>query len=119
MLQCYNVLTNNEIEMVHEASLEVLGTTGLRLNHPVALEKLADAGAKIDKTKEQVRLPAAVVEKALQETPKQFVCAGRTSEYDVHVSSGSAAAPVVRSAGGTISHYDFFDNVMRPITLAD
>jgi len=29
--------------MIHEASLDVLQTTGLRLNHPAALEKLSDA----------------------------------------------------------------------------
>ncbi len=97
MWQCYNLLTDDEIRMVHEASLDVLQTTGLRLNHPIALERLADAGALVDADKERVRLPPAMVEKALQEAPKQFVCAGRTPEYDLTVSSDSktalAAAP--------------------------
>jgi trimethylamine--corrinoid protein Co-methyltransferase len=65
MMQSYNLLTDAEIQMVHEASLEVLRTTGLRLNHPVALEKLSGAGAKVDAAKEKVRLPAEMVEKAL------------------------------------------------------
>ncbi len=119
MSQYYNILTDNEIQMVHEASLEVLRTTGLRLNHPVALERLADAGADVDAAGGQVRLPVELVEKALKKTPEKFLCAGRTPEYDVDVSSGPAAPPVVRSGGGTINHYDFFSNIFRPLTLAD
>jgi trimethylamine--corrinoid protein Co-methyltransferase len=119
MWQCYNLLTDDEIQMVHEASLDVLQTTGLRLNHPIALERLADAGALVDADKERVRLPPIMVEKALQEAPKQFVCAGRTPEYDVTVSSDSRAAPMVRSSAGSIYHYDLINNVSRPLTLND
>ncbi len=111
MLQYYNALTDNEIQMVHEASLKVLGTTGLRLNHPVALERLADAGADVDTAGGVVRLPAVMIENALQKIPKEFVCAGRTPEYDVLLSSDSRAMPVVRSMGGAINIYDFFQQL--------
>ncbi|MBW2594126.1 MAG: trimethylamine methyltransferase family protein, partial [Deltaproteobacteria bacterium] len=119
MLPYYNVLTDHEIQMVHEASLEVLQTTGLRLNHPVAIERLADAGAEVDGPGGQVRLPMAMIEKALEKAPKTFVCAGRTPEYDVIVSSGSTTGPVFRSTAGAINHYDFFSNMLRPLTLQD
>jgi trimethylamine--corrinoid protein Co-methyltransferase len=119
MIQSYNLLTDAEIQMVHEASLEVLQTTGLRLNHPVALEKLSGAGAKVDAAKEKVRLPAEMVEKALEQAPKNFVCAGRTPEFNVVMSPDSTAAPFVRSSAGAINHYDFFQNACRPLTLQD
>jgi trimethylamine--corrinoid protein Co-methyltransferase len=119
MLPCYNLLTNAEIEMVHEASLEVLQTTGLRLSHPVALEKLYDAGAKVDAAGERVFLPAKMVEKALEAAPKDFICAGRTPEFDVVMSAGSMSPPAGRSGGGAINYYDFFGNACRPITLKD
>ena len=119
MDQCYDLLSSSEIQMVHEASLEVLQSIGLRLNHPVAMEKLSDAGAKIDVAKEQVRLPAKMIEKALETAPKTFVCAGRSPEFDVVVSSGSAAMPLVRSAAGCINHYDPITNEYRPLTLQD
>jgi trimethylamine--corrinoid protein Co-methyltransferase len=119
MVQSYNLLTDAEIQMVHEAALEVLRTTGLCLNHPVALEKLSGAGAKVDAAKEKVRLPAEMVAKALEEAPKTFVCAGRTPEFDVIMAPDSTAAPFVRSTAGTINHYDFFQNACRPITLRD
>jgi len=119
MEQCYDLLSSDEIQMVHEASLEVLQSTGLRLNHPVAMEKLSAAGAKIDVAKEQVRLPAKMIEKALETAPKTFVCAGRSPEFDVVVSPGSAAMPLVRSVAGSINHYDLITNEYRPITLQD
>ena len=105
--------------MIHEASLDVLQTTGLRLNHPAALEKLSDAGAQVDAAKEQVRLPADMVEKALKLTPKTFICAGRTPDFDVSIRAGSTEPPIVRSGGGVINYYDFLSKVYRPITMQD
>lgn len=105
--------------MIHESSLDVLQTTGLRLNHPVALEKLSDAGAKVDAAKEQVRLTADMVERALEAAPKNFVCAGRTPDFDVSVSAGSTTIPIIRSGAGVINYYDLLRNVDRPITIQD
>lgn len=119
MLPYYNLLTDAEISMVHDVSLEVLQTTGLRLKHPVALEKLSDAGAKVDEANEKVCLPEKMVARALEQAPRTFVCAGRTSEFDVVMSPGSTVLPMVRSAAGTINHYDFFENACRPIMLRD
>lgn len=99
--------------------MEVLETTGLRLSHPVALEKLSDAGAKVDKAKEEIRLPVKMVEEALKATPRNFVCAGRDPEFDMVMSPGSMAMPHVRSAAGSISYYDLIENKYRPITLQD
>lgn len=119
MLSRYTPLTSADIQMVHEASLEILQTTGLRLNHPVALEKLADAGATVDKDREKVHLPADLVEKAVRQAPDQFVCAGRTPEYDVHVSSDAGAGFVVRSTGGANNYFDPLSNTSRTMTLQD
>ncbi|MBW2000232.1 MAG: trimethylamine methyltransferase family protein [Deltaproteobacteria bacterium] len=119
MERCYDLLSSDEIQMIHEASLEVLESTGLRLNHPVALEKLSAAGAKVDKAKEQVCLPPNMVEEALETAPKTFVCAGRDLEFDLLMSPGSMAMPFVRSATGSISYYDLIQNKYRPITVQD
>ena len=102
MQRCYNLLTDDELQMIHEASLDVLETTGLRIDHPLALEKLSGAGARVDAAGQKVRLPAEVVEKALQTIPKHFVCAGRTPEFDVTMSPGGTRSPVIRSGGGQL-----------------
>jgi trimethylamine---corrinoid protein Co-methyltransferase len=117
--QRFQLLSEEEIRMVHEASLEVLETTGLRLNHPVALDRLSAAGAKVDTAREQVRLPAELVEKALETAPKYFLCAGREKTFDRGVARGSSGKPLVRVTAGTINHYDLITNESRPLTLKD
>ncbi len=117
--QRFHLLSEEEIQMVHEGSLEVLETTGLRLNHPVALERLSAAGAKVDASREQVRLPAEMVEKALETAPKQFLCAGRETAFDRDVTPGSSAKPLIRVTAGTINHYDLIGNRTRPLKLQD
>lgn len=119
MGQIYNVLTDDEIQSVHEASLKVLKTTGLHLDHPLALERLADVGAHVVRSRKRVLIPSVLVEKALEAVPKQFVCAGRTPEFDRVISSGSAAVPVVRAMAGAINHFDLRKNTSRPMTIQD
>ncbi|MDR1920611.1 MAG: trimethylamine methyltransferase family protein, partial [Candidatus Adiutrix sp.] len=47
MLPVYNVLTEDEIRLIHEASLKVLEETGVLLDHPKAQEALAGLGARV------------------------------------------------------------------------
>ena len=78
----YNFLTGEKLSQIHEASLEVLEKSGLAIDHPVALEKLAEAGARVDKAGQRVYLSSDLVEQALKTAPKSFTCAGRIPEFD-------------------------------------
>jgi trimethylamine--corrinoid protein Co-methyltransferase len=60
------ILTEEEIERLHRATLEVLETVGCRLPHRRVLDRLADAGAIVDRASGTAKLPAALVEKSLQ-----------------------------------------------------
>ena len=42
------ILSNEDMKKIHEASLAILEVTGIRIDHKETLEKLADAGAMID-----------------------------------------------------------------------
>ena len=44
----YCTLDRQQVARVHEASLEVLQTTGIRVSHALALEKLAARGDRYD-----------------------------------------------------------------------
>jgi trimethylamine:corrinoid methyltransferase-like protein len=59
------VLSATEIEQIHAATLEVLGTVGCHLPHRRVLERLTAEGAPVDFAKGQAKLPPALVEKAL------------------------------------------------------
>ena len=62
------ILSQDEIKQIHEATLEVLATTGCRLPHPKILDMLEARGARVDRDTSIARLPRSLVETALRET---------------------------------------------------
>jgi len=72
-----SVLTNDEIDQVHQSSLDVLEDLGIHLPHKDVLEALADAGARVDMEKKTARIPNHLVTEALQKSDKQYIIYGR------------------------------------------
>ena len=64
------VLNREQAMAIHAAALEILEKTGFKMEHPGALEMLADAGCQI--SADWVKLPAYIVEQALSSAPKQI-----------------------------------------------
>ena len=60
---------------VHEATLALLEETGVDVRHAGARELLAEAGARLDGTR--ARIPAALVDQALQTAPRRFTLKAR------------------------------------------
>ncbi len=73
-------LSQDEVEEIHWASLEILERTGLNVHHPETLKLLYDAGAYVEGEGPRVRIPAAVVEEALSRAPGRVVMANREGE---------------------------------------
>ena len=46
-MQPYEFLTENQVEQVHEASMQILQEVGIDFRYPPALEILKKGGAKI------------------------------------------------------------------------
>jgi trimethylamine--corrinoid protein Co-methyltransferase len=69
-------------QILHAATLEVLEQTGVRVLHAGARELLRAAGAEIG-ADHVVRIPAALVERALQTAPSRIVLAGRRGAREV------------------------------------
>ena len=65
------ILNNEEMKKIHEASISILENTGIRIDHKETLEKLADAGANIEMDKSLVRFPADLVERSVAEAPPE------------------------------------------------
>jgi len=73
-------LSQDEVEEIHWASLEILERTGLNVHHPKARELLYDAGAYVDSDALRVRIPAGLVKEALARAPERVVIANRLGE---------------------------------------
>lgn len=81
-----NFLSSQEVELVHEKALEMLETLGMRFEGKEAREYFVNAGATEEGN--VVKIPRAIVEKALETVPKRedFVLYGRTPDKDVKIS---------------------------------
>lgn len=65
------VLNREQALAIHEAALEILGKIGFKMEHPGALEMLADAGGRVFNS-DWIKLPAYLVEEALRSAPRQI-----------------------------------------------
>jgi trimethylamine--corrinoid protein Co-methyltransferase len=81
------VLNREQALAIHTAALEILETTGLKMEHPGALRMLADAGCRVTDG-DRVRVTACLVEEAIRSAPRQIAL------YD---QKGNKAMPLVDS----------------------
>ena len=61
-----DLLEKADIERIHDDSLRILETVGVRAPNDDVLLALEEAGAKVDRSSSIVRFPAALVEKAVR-----------------------------------------------------
>ena len=111
----FRKLSDNQRERIHFASLEILERTGVRLHLPEAVDLLHSAGADVSGGN-HVRIPANLVEWALNTAPKRVVLANRFGErvmplerHNVFYGPGSDCPNVI----------DIHTGQRRPGTLAD
>lgn len=62
------VLSQDEIEQIHQSTLDVLETVGVRLPQDSVLDMLEKRGATVDRQTNIAKLPKPLVEQALRET---------------------------------------------------
>lgn len=76
------------LEPLHEATLRLLETTGMRFESPRAVAILKKAGAQTDEGSDLVRLPRRLVEEALTLVPREYVLGARDPSCDLALGSG-------------------------------
>ena len=65
----FRILSDQQLEKLHHASLEILERTGVTVDSEEAIELLHGAGADVSDPK-RVRIPSYLIEQALATTPK-------------------------------------------------
>jgi len=76
------LLTEEQVERIHEASLEILENIGLLVHSEKARERFARHGGRVDSETHRVKLPGAVVERFRAAFPSTFTFHGRDPQYD-------------------------------------
>lgn len=79
------VMSAEEEDAIHWASLNLLSTTGLKIYSREALQTLKDNGADVDFSTKLARIPGHLVEEGLKRAPKSFNLCGRTKANDVRL----------------------------------
>src|SRR5690348_14681236 len=77
------VVSADELEAIHGASLRILSEIGLECLGEDVLDAFAGAGAMVDRATRQVRLDPAQVEELVALAPAEFTLHARNPERDV------------------------------------
>jgi len=107
------VLTDEEVEAVHHATLRVLSEVGVVLAHREAREVLAGAGARV--RADRVLLPTDLVERAISSCPRRVIIRGRGGQAVV-LGDGSLHW---HNLGGACNVYDPCTGQRRPAVTQD
>jgi len=119
----FTLLSQNDIESIHSASLHLLEKTGLAVKNSAALQLLENAGCGIESNR--VRFPTDLVESCLSKVPKSFRLYTRERDRyltvggnEVIFNPGSSASDFLDSETGEIRRGTSRD-LVRLIELAD
>jgi trimethylamine--corrinoid protein Co-methyltransferase len=94
------VLTQDQIERISNASLEILETLGVKVQEESALQLLAKSGVEVDTKTQVVKVPPSLVKESLRKAPNRILLSGKTPEYDLELEGTN----VYTFGGGSLVH---------------
>jgi trimethylamine--corrinoid protein Co-methyltransferase len=110
------VLSEDEKAQVHERTLKVLRTSGVRCDTEEGRRILAAAGADVDEATRRVRFPADLVDSLLAQAPRSFTVHGRRPGWSFPLGAGEFT---LLADGGATSVVDAATGERRPTTFDD
>jgi len=110
------VLSEEQIERIHQASLDILEKVGVVVPHQDMLSRLADSGARVDFDKQRASLPADLVLRLVENAGKQFTLYGRDLSITAAFGQGQRN---YNSIAGEASWVDSVGGQRRYTTLED
>ena len=111
------VLTEEQVDAIHEASLALLGRTGARFDHEGAAQRLVDQGALRHPVRKNVlTFPRSMVEEAIRKIPRYGTYYARDPANDVTFDGEHTFS---HALGGNPAILDLETGDMRGATLQD
>lgn len=77
-----SIFNDEELDRVHEASLEILSNKGMYFQNEEALEVLHSVGCRVDKTRQIVKIPPHLVEESVASIPATLTLGARDPDND-------------------------------------
>ena len=110
------VLSDNEIKQVHERSLSLLATTGVRVDTERGRKILKKAGADVDHETDIVRFSRSLVEECLRLAPHDFSLESRRPGWNFTVNQNDCT---LLADGAAVHVMDSLTDNRRPATFDD
>jgi len=110
------ILSEREIQSIHDAALGILRDTGIMVHHDGALGLMAQAGARVDKDSRIARLPEKLVMDSIEQAGKKYVLYGRNPQRTARFGYGDL---VLMSSPGQYSWIDTDSGERRAATIRD
>jgi trimethylamine--corrinoid protein Co-methyltransferase len=86
--QLLKIITDAEVDRIHETSLSILEDVGVQFPNQQVLDLFEAAGAQVDSDNQLVRIPATLVETALATLPKDFSTVPPDGGPPIHLGDG-------------------------------
>ena len=81
----YEIVGQDEIEAIHNASMQILENTGVRFLDDEALDLWTHAGAKVDRAEKQVWLDRGLIMELLAQAPSGFTFRARNPDRSRYI----------------------------------
>jgi trimethylamine---corrinoid protein Co-methyltransferase len=92
------ILSPDELESIHDASLTILERIGMEFLCPESRRIVREAGAEVDEATNRVRFPRELIERAITTAPSEFTLHSWNPAHDVHIGGRWMAFGTVASA---------------------
>lgn len=109
MINYATLLTQEQVERTHAASLEILENVGMLVRNEKAQSIFARHGCLVDTATQIVKIPSSVIEKYRQTLPPEFTFYGRDPKYDRTIPrdgplivTGSSAPDIIDPVSGQV-----------------
>jgi trimethylamine--corrinoid protein Co-methyltransferase len=110
------ILSDKEIQDIHEASLIILRDLGIMVHHEKVLRLLAEAGAQLDNHRKIARFPEQLVMDSIARAGKKYVLCGRDLSRKARFGYDDL---VLMSSPGQRAWVDSQSRRLRPATMQD
>ncbi len=110
------ILNEKEIKAIHDATVVILGETGIMVHHEKVLGLLGLAGAKVDENNKIARLPENLIMESIERAGKKYILHGRDNHKTARFGYGDF---IQMSSPGQFGWIDEDTGQMRPATMND
>ncbi len=116
MKTVFEVLSTDEIERLHAASMEILQTVGIKVDYSIARDLFRQAGAQVDDEAQSVRIPETLIQWAIAQAPRQFKLYGSDGALEMQIGGDAVQFAAL---GTPTAVRDLETGKHRPSSMAD